>query len=142
MTRNFDVAVIGASVGGSSTALHLARHGLSTLLVDSVQFPRRKPCGEGLSMLGIKEIEELGICLTNGRYPHRRFYGFQFVEGAGRSNLQLPVLGDVPFHGIGIQRYILDQVLIDKFRASGQGEVHLGAPVAIKTCAAAKSSTS
>jgi len=44
-----DVIVIGAGPAGGATAWHLARAGISTLLLDKSDFPRDKVCGDGLS---------------------------------------------------------------------------------------------
>jgi geranylgeranyl reductase family protein len=45
----YDCIVIGGGPGGSTAAYHLARLGRSVLLLDKAQFPRRKPCGGGVS---------------------------------------------------------------------------------------------
>ena len=44
-----EVLVVGAGPAGSATAIHLARAGVSVLLVDRAHFPRDKPCGGGLT---------------------------------------------------------------------------------------------
>lgn len=43
--RTYEVVVIGAGVGGATTALLAARQGLSVLLVERSHFPRHKVCG-------------------------------------------------------------------------------------------------
>ena len=45
---HYDVAVIGAGPAGSATAYLLARGGLRVALLDKFNFPRDKPCGEGI----------------------------------------------------------------------------------------------
>ena len=54
--ERFDVAVIGAGPAGSATAIHLARAGAKTLLIDKASFPRDKPCGGGLTMRAVREL--------------------------------------------------------------------------------------
>jgi geranylgeranyl reductase family protein len=54
--ERFDVAVIGAGPAGSATAIHLARAGARTLLVDKASFPRDKPCGGGLTLRAVREL--------------------------------------------------------------------------------------
>ena len=46
----FDVAVIGAGPGGSTTARYLAKLGFDVCLIDKDRFPRDKPCGGGFSI--------------------------------------------------------------------------------------------
>ncbi len=45
-----DVIVVGGSAAGCSTALTLARRGISVLLLDRADFPRWKPCAGGLTL--------------------------------------------------------------------------------------------
>ncbi|MDN6461367.1 MAG: FAD-dependent oxidoreductase, partial [Corynebacterium flavescens] len=40
----FDVAIIGAGPAGAAAAIHAARAGYETLLVDGARFPRDKTC--------------------------------------------------------------------------------------------------
>ncbi len=41
------VIIVGAGVGGSSTAYHMAKLGIDVLMVEKDNFPRDKPCGDG-----------------------------------------------------------------------------------------------
>jgi geranylgeranyl reductase family protein len=54
--ERFDVAEIGAGPAGSATAIHLARAGAKTLLIDKASFPRDKPCGGGLTMRAVRHL--------------------------------------------------------------------------------------
>ena len=45
----FDCIVVGAGPAGSTTAYHLAKQGLSVLVLDQANFPRSKSCGGGVS---------------------------------------------------------------------------------------------
>ena len=44
-----EVAIIGAGPAGAAAAIHAARAGYDTLLIDSATFPRDKTCGDGLT---------------------------------------------------------------------------------------------
>jgi geranylgeranyl reductase family protein len=45
----YDVIVVGAGPGGATSAYHLARAGLKTLLLEKEKMPRYKPCGGGVT---------------------------------------------------------------------------------------------
>lgn len=102
----FDVAVIGAGVGGASTALALARRGARVALFESGAAGRHKVCGEFLSpesrgvwaRLGVLDrLMEAGACeITGSRVllSHR----------VGRSMA-------LPTPGLSISRRALDQIL-------------------------------
>ncbi len=61
MEHEAQVLVIGGGPAGSATALHLARAGVSVLLIERDTFPKQKCCGEGIMPHGVKQIEELGL---------------------------------------------------------------------------------
>ena len=80
MSHRVDVAIIGASIAGSSLALHLAQKNISSLVTDRLAFPRQKPCGEGLSILGVREFDALGMPLYEPSIPHFAYRGFDFID--------------------------------------------------------------
>ncbi len=49
MSKEFDVAIIGAGPGGSTAAIKLAEGGKRVALIDKASFPRDKVCGDGLT---------------------------------------------------------------------------------------------
>lgn len=113
-----DVAIIGAAVGGAATAYHCEQAGLSCALIDRAQFPRRKTCGEGLSILGFKELSRLGLAGKILSLPHVPFRGFQFHDQTRSDALELFSSHDDQFHGLGISRYELDNALIGALQSS------------------------
>ena len=60
-TRKIDVLVVGAGPAGSSAATWCARNGREVLLADADEFPRDKPCGDGLTPRAIAELSKLGL---------------------------------------------------------------------------------
>ncbi|MFP7364828.1 geranylgeranyl reductase family protein [Corynebacterium callunae] len=58
---SFDLLIIGAGPSGAATAVHAARAGLKTLLVDAASFPRDKTCGDGLTPRAMNQLENLGV---------------------------------------------------------------------------------
>lgn len=123
MKKKFDVAIIGASLAGSATALRLRQYGLSTLIIDTEHFPRRKACGEGLSVLGLKELDKLGLSQNYRELEHIPFFGFTFFEKDSCSTIKIK---NQCAHGIGIQRNILDNFLIENLTNTNSIQAHLG----------------
>jgi len=52
----FDVAIVGAGPSGASTALKLAKKGISTVIIEKEKLPRYKVCGGGLVYRGLKSM--------------------------------------------------------------------------------------
>lgn len=123
-----DVGVIGASLAGSATALYLARSGVSVAVFDKSTFPRRKTCGEGLSVQGLDELTRLGLAHRARGYSHVPFYGFRFFEPRHRSEIVLRP----QIHGIGIRRFDLDNLLVSACRESNIS-VSLGSTIQVDT---------
>lgn len=121
-----DVAVIGASLAGASAALHLAQSGVSVAVFDKSEFPRRKACGEGLSIQGLEELARLGLRDSVESLSHVPFYGFRFFEERKRSEILLRP----HIHGVGVRRHDLDHVLVDACQQMGV-PVRLGSEVLV-----------
>lgn len=58
---NADVAVVGAGPAGTAAAITLARAGRSVTVVDKATFPRDKTCGDGLTTLALRALDQLGF---------------------------------------------------------------------------------
>lgn len=56
-----EVVVVGAGPAGTSAAITLARLGHEVIIVDQSEFPRDKPCGDGLVSSAVKSLMELGL---------------------------------------------------------------------------------
>lgn len=81
------VVVIGGSLAGAVAAISLAQQGVRVSLIDKAPFPRRKPCGEGLSARGLGELERIGIDIT--RYPDLAWglKGYRINSGSSWSTI-------------------------------------------------------
>lgn len=74
-----EVLIIGAGPAGSSAAIHAARRGMDTLIVDLAEFPRDKTCGDGLTPRAIHQLEKLGLAADiTSHYSSRglKLHGF------------------------------------------------------------------
>lgn len=77
MTELWDVAIVGAGPAGAAAALAARRAdpAASVLLLDAAEFPRDKPCGDGIGPKVFDILERLGIgrgVLTEGTAPIAR----------------------------------------------------------------------
>ncbi len=116
-----DAAVIGASVAGSAVAIGLGRAGMRTLLVDKAEFPRPKPCGEGLLPHGVEALRALGL----PEPPGTRVAGIRYHAPSGASaeaRFDDAGLG----HGLVVRREEFDAWLLGHARATPNVEVRTG----------------
>jgi menaquinone-9 beta-reductase len=109
MPNKFDVAIIGASLAGASAAYTLGNAGLSVALIDKTSFPRRKPCGEGLSRQGLNALERLGLLEKVLKLPHLKYWGYK-LQARGKTSIMQAPTGS----GITIQRELLDNAIVSE----------------------------
>jgi flavin-dependent dehydrogenase len=103
--RRWDVLVVGAGPAGSIAARQLARLGLSVLLVDKAQFPRRKVCGCCVGSAAVELLAQIGlpeILPALAAQPIRQLC----LAAAGRS---APLALD---GGVAVSRDALDAALV------------------------------
>jgi geranylgeranyl reductase family protein len=76
MTTRYDLIVVGAGPGGSAAAYHASKAGLEVLLLDRQEFPRDKPCGDGLMPHAASEVSLMGLGDWLEEPHHGKFTGF------------------------------------------------------------------
>jgi menaquinone-9 beta-reductase len=117
----YDVIVVGAGPGGSSTAAFLARRGVSTLLLDKASFPRDKVCGDGLTPQAIYWLERLGcvdevLAATNACIPS----GDLYINGEFQLSGNFPDTSPIyPGFCILLDRHSFDHILMRNALACG-----------------------
>ena len=117
-TRTADVVVVGAGPGGSSAAYHLARHGVSVLLLEKTEFPREKICGDGLTPRAVRQLVRMGIDTSpEAGWLHNK--GLRIIGGGVRMELDWPELASFPGYGLTRTRLDFDQLLAEHARAAG-----------------------
>lgn len=112
-----DTVVVGAGPAGAAAAHKLASAGRDVLLVDKATFPRDKFCGDGLTTLCLRQLELMGVSVS-------QLPSFAPVHGA---KLRSPGgrLIDVPLpEGPGLfaavaRRTELDSLLVEHALAAG-----------------------
>lgn len=124
MKERYDLVVVGAGPGGSSTAYYAARAGLDVLLLDRQEFPRDKACGDGLMPHAASEISMMGLGDWLDEPAHGKFSGFTFYTQTAYLRQGVPPTLHGP-HGYVIRREETDSKLLDRATESG-AEFHSG----------------
>jgi len=119
------VIIIGASLAGSIAAIELARAGVRVTLIDKEHFPRRKPCGEGLSARGQAELAALGCSLVELCCEHRPLEGYRIVNNA--RSLEIPDRAGL----VGVSRTELDSRLLSTAARFPEVDVILGVKASV-----------
>ena len=124
-----DVVVVGGGLAGAATALGLARHGISVVVVDKAEFPRDKPCGEGLLPHGVELLTALGcghvvddaraqpfrgiLYHCHGVIARGDFEGGALGRGVRRRHLDLGVRNAALSAGVRLERGSMQTVTLD-----------------------------
>jgi len=117
-TLDADVIVVGAGPGGSTTAYHLARHGVTVLLLEKTEFPREKVCGDGLTPRAVKQLVQMGVDTSpEAGWLHNK--GLRVIGGGVRLELDWPELAAYPNYGLTRTRMDFDQLLATKAVEAG-----------------------
>lgn len=120
MSERYDLVVVGAGPGGSAAAYYAARAGLSTLLLDRQEFPRDKPCGDGLMPHAASEISLMGLGDWLHEPHHGRFGGFSIYTHTAYLRESVPPTLHGP-HGYVVKRKETDSKLLERAVAAGAG---------------------
>jgi geranylgeranyl reductase family protein len=105
-----DVIVVGAGPAGSAAAYHLARAGLSVLLLEKTTFPREKVCGDGLTPRAVRALLAMGVD-TSAEAGWVRNRGLRIIGGGMRLELPWPDLASFPDYGLVRTRLDFDELL-------------------------------
>lgn len=108
-----DVLVIGGSLAGATTAIHLAEAGHDVVLLERHTSHRRKACGEGIFPQGVAELARIGL-LDQLTEVSQSLGGVRFNAGGASVTA---ALGAGP--GLGAQRCALDTAVLERARAAG-----------------------
>ena len=105
-----DVLIAGGGIAGSSLAILLGRQGVTTELFEQGQFPKEKPCGEGMMPGGVSVLQRLGLAEAAGGAP---FYGVRYHFGDQTAEGRFPEANGLPVAGRGQRRKHLDHILFN-----------------------------
>lgn len=100
----YDCAIIGGGVAGLTLALQLAQAGRRVVLFEKETYPFHRVCGEYISMENYDFLRRLGVPLAEMNLP--KMTRFTVSSPTGEA-LHHPL----DIGGLGITRYVLDQLL-------------------------------
>ncbi|MGH3725025.1 MAG: geranylgeranyl reductase family protein [Mycobacterium sp.] len=114
--NHYDIAVVGGGPAGSSAAWQAARTGARVVLVDKAEFPRDKPCGDGLTARAVSYLQKMG--LANEVAQFHRVDGVR-VDSGTVWELTFPRRPGMPNHGHVVRRPELDTLLLKHAESAG-----------------------
>jgi len=121
-----DVLVAGGGIAGSAVSILLGRAGLRVELFERGEFPREKPCGEGIMPAGVAVLERLGL---SGSIGGARFRGVRYHFDGQVATGRFPRARGMPAEGLAQRRAVLDQTLFEAAAATPGVRAHTRAEV-------------
>lgn len=118
MTELYDLIVVGAGPGGCATAYYASKAGLRTLLLDRQEFPRDKPCGDGLMPHAASEVALMGLGDWLDEPGHGKFTGLSLYTQTAFLRQGVPPTLHGP-QGYVIRREETDEKLLDRAILAG-----------------------
>ena len=104
-----DLIVAGGGPAGLATAIHAARAGLQTVVVERRSGPIDKACGEGLMPHTVGQLGNLGVTLRG-----KAFRGITYLDSTRRVEAHFR-----SGSGLGVRRTVLSEALHDTAEAAG-----------------------
>ena len=117
--RDVEVIVVGGGPAGSVTATALAEAGHRVLLLDKASFPRHKACSEYLVADGARVLRDLGMEREMLAAGAHRLEAMRVYSPGGRSFLADFAQAKPGVTAMGLTRYRMDALLLDRARAAG-----------------------
>jgi geranylgeranyl reductase family protein len=111
------IAIVGAGPAGSAAAHRLAEAGEDVLLIDKATFPRDKFCGDGLTTLALRELDEMRF--DPSTVPSWTPVHEAFIRSPGGRDHHIPLPDGPGLHAAIARRSELDHALVDFAVAAG-----------------------
>jgi menaquinone-9 beta-reductase len=116
MTQRYDVAIVGGGPAGSSAAWQAVQSGARVVVLDKAEFPRDKPCGDGLTARAVSLVQKMGLAEEIAKF-HRVNRATLFTPS--QWELSFPRRPGMPDHGHCVARRELDTLLLEHARSAG-----------------------
>lgn len=109
MTSHCDILVVGGGPAGAAAAWRAARSGANVVCLDKAEFPRDKPCGDGLTPRAVKLISGMGL-----EDDLTKFHRVDAIRFFTRSVWEVPwpQRPGLPTHAYVARRLDLDEMLL------------------------------
>ena len=114
-----DAIVVGGGPAGSVSAALLAERGHHVLLLDKARFPRHKACSEYVNPAGARLLTDLGFERDLDALGAHRMEGMLIHAPGGHRFLADFGAAEPESAAIGLSRYRLDALLLDRARDAG-----------------------
>src|SRR3954463_1470129 len=125
MTQRYDLVIAGGGPSGSAAAWQAAQTGARVLVLDKAEFPRDKPCGDGLTARAVSYLQKMGLAHEVAEF-HR--VNRVTVFSPSQWELSFPKRPGMPDHGHTVSRTELDTLLLKHAESAG-AEVRQSAEV-------------
>src|ERR1700688_1999151 len=116
MAQKYDVVIAGGGPSGSATAWQAAQTGANVIVLDKAEFPRDKPCGEGLTPGAVSYLQKMGLAEEVSNF-HR--VNRVTVFSPSQWELSFPKRPGMPNHGHTVSRTELDTLLLKHAESAG-----------------------
>ena len=125
MTQRYDLVIAGGGPSGSAAAWQAAQTGAKVVVLDKAEFPRDKPCGDGLTARAVSYLQKMGLADEVAKF-HR--VNRVTVFSPSQWELSFPKRPGMPDHGHTVSRTELDTLLLKHAESAG-AEVRQSAEV-------------
>ncbi len=110
--KQFDVVIVGGGPSGSSTGTMLVKKGISTLIIDKCEFPRKKLCAGGITPQAKALYDEIFGAENYTFSDKTDAFNIYFME-------EFILKGDSFYNLHFVRRKIFDNQLLTRFKQLG-----------------------
>jgi len=116
VSERFDLVIAGGGPSGSAAAWQAVQTGAKVVVLDKAEFPRDKPCGDGLTARAVSYLQKMGLAHEVSQF--HRITGVT-VYSPSEWELSFPKRPGMPDHGHTASRTELDTMLLKHAESAG-----------------------